>query len=101
MSFHLFTKIYVGEKIFLARNVISYFLFRFLIKPETNNNLDFKYLWRSKVIFFPCHLILRMILSFIKRNLCSVDCGAVRREGREREEWIVWQEMPSDVMCEM
>ena len=54
MSFHLFTKIYVGEKIFLVENVISYFLFRFLIKPQTNNesNLDFKYLLRSKVILF-------------------------------------------------
>ena len=47
MSFHLSTKIYVGEKIFLGQNVISCFLLIFLIKLRTNNenNLESKYLW--------------------------------------------------------
>ena len=47
MSFHLSTKIYVGEKIFLGQNVISCFLLIFLIKLQTNNenNLESKYLW--------------------------------------------------------
>ena len=34
MSFHLSTKIYVGEKIFLGQNVISCFLLIFLIKHK-------------------------------------------------------------------
>ena len=53
MRLNLFTKIYVRGKIFLGKNVISYFLLRFLIKPQMNNenNLDFKYSRRSKVVF--------------------------------------------------
>ena len=76
MSFHLSTKIYVGEKIFLGQNVISCFLLIFLIKLQTNNenNLESKYLWWDQSQFSMSNYC-RVLLKDIFVLVMSVQLG--------------------------